>query len=96
MFSPEKKPPLRGKGAYILEERLFFSNSEIVDLKPSGRLTIPIQYREYAKLESDILIIGAGKWIEVWNLKTWENEINDKDFEFVKFSQPIIKKSDGG
>jgi MraZ protein len=73
----------------IKYQRLFFANSEIVEMKPMGRLTIPIHFREYAALTTEVIIIGAGRWIEIWDKKNWEKEISDSKSTIEALSQIV-------
>ncbi len=52
--------------------RDFFANAQPV--KPDGqfRLTLQEKWVEHAGLERDVVVIGAGKWLEIWDKATWE------------------------
>ena len=40
----------------------------------SGRIVIPSQLREYAELGEDVVIVGTGRFIEIWSIDTWDTE----------------------
>ncbi|MCL1800360.1 MAG: division/cell wall cluster transcriptional repressor MraZ, partial [Promicromonosporaceae bacterium] len=46
------------------------ASDEIPDKQ--GRITIPANLREYAGLERDLAVIGAGTRVEVWDKGAWE------------------------
>lgn len=52
--------------------RMWYSSARREDLDKQGRITIPEQMREFAGLERDVTIIGAGERIEVWDRDRWE------------------------
>ena len=43
-----------------------------------GRILIPSVLREFAKLEKDVVLVGVGSRIEIWNKAVW-NEKNVYD-----------------
>jgi MraZ protein len=47
--------------------RHFFANSFTVELDAQGRILIPGPFREFAALTKDVVVSGAGEWLEIWN-----------------------------
>ena len=47
-------------------------------LDRQGRILIPAVLREFAKLEKDVVLVGVGSRIEIWNKSIW-NEKNVYD-----------------
>ena len=43
-----------------------------------GRILIPAVLREFGKLEKDVVLVGVGSRIEIWNKSIW-NEKNVYD-----------------
>jgi MraZ protein len=37
-----------------------------------GRITIPAYLRQYAGIDSEVMIVGMNTYIEIWNPETWE------------------------
>ena len=37
-----------------------------------GRVQLTQPLREYAQLDKDVMIIGTGSRVEIWNLARWE------------------------
>lgn len=48
-------------------QRSFFISSVEVELDNAGRLLIPKMYQNYADLEKEVVVIGMGSRIELWN-----------------------------
>lgn len=53
-------------------QRLIFSNASEEEISKQGRISIPAHLREYAGIEKDVVIAGAGSRIEIWSLANWE------------------------
>ena len=53
--------------------RFLLSNAFEVSIDAQGRVIIPDSLSNYATLSSkDVVFIGVGSWIEIWNGQTWE------------------------
>lgn len=53
------------------ERRIYPSASE-VELDTQGRMIIPAKLRAYAKLESEVTVVGVRDHFEVWDRATWQ------------------------
>ncbi|GAB3229213.1 division/cell wall cluster transcriptional repressor MraZ [Algoriphagus aestuariicola] len=63
-----------------LLQRSFFSSIVEVELDSTGRLLIPKLYQTYASLDKDVVVVGMGVRIELWNpSKYLENVILDPE-----------------
>lgn len=63
------KPVSTAEGRRI-RQKMFAGASE-VDLDDQGRFVIPENLRQHAKLESKLVIIGAGDHFEIWDEDKW-------------------------
>ena len=54
--------------------RLVFANASDAALDKAGRVLIPPRLREYAGLDSEIVITGLNTYIELWNPDSWGEE----------------------
>lgn len=48
-------------------KRYFLNGATEIELDTAGRLLIPQNLREYANIEKDIVVVGSGKKIEIWD-----------------------------
>lgn len=48
-------------------QRSFFNSIVEVELDAAGRLLIPRIYQTYANLDKDVVVVGMGSRIELWN-----------------------------
>ena len=69
-------------------KRFFFSSANEIELDAQGRMLIPQTLRSFAKLNSDIVIIGAGDWAEIWSREAWDAYNANPDLE-AKISQSM-------
>ena len=67
-----KSKPMLDTDAVRLQR--FFSG-EAVDTSADsqGRVAIPANLREYAGLDKETVVIGAGEWIEIWSKPRYES-----------------------
>ena len=54
------------------ERRIYPSACE-VELDGQGRIVIPAKLRTYAKLETNVTIIGVRDHMEIWDRETWQS-----------------------
>jgi len=55
--------------------RFLFSGAHEDRLDKQGRITVPEVLRNWAGLERDITVIGAGPRVEVWNRERWAERL---------------------
>jgi MraZ protein len=55
--------------------RLWASNSHEVEIDRQGRMAIPTHLREFAGLESEVLVHGAIDRVELWNPPAWTERV---------------------
>ena len=67
--------------------RTFTKSLKLVEMDPQGRLVIPPELKNYAKIQKDIKICGAGSRIEIWSKEVYDEYFADDDENFdVNFS----------
>ncbi len=52
--------------------RFFFSGAAICEVDKQGRILIPGNLREYARLEKDVVVIGVSTRVEIWSKARWD------------------------
>ena len=52
--------------------RMILSGANDCNLDKQGRINIPQNLREFAKLKTNAVIVGVYSRIEVWDVKVWE------------------------
>ena len=59
--------------------RFWASTSTEVEVDRQGRMAIPVRLREFAGLESDVLVLGAIDRVELWNPARWDEKIGPEE-----------------
>ena len=54
--------------------RLVFANASDAIPDRQGRVLIPPRLREYAGLDSEVIVTGLNTYIEVWGVDAWNQE----------------------
>lgn len=81
--------PLSSKQArdYI---RVFLSGASDEVPDKQGRITIPQNLRDYAGLEKDLTVIGAGSRAEIWSTEAWEAYLKEQEEAFSGTDDEIL------
>lgn len=65
------------KPAEYRKMRILMSTSySDLNIDGQGRITIPASLREYAGLKKEVVVAGAGRYIEIWDKEAFEAMIN--------------------
>jgi len=52
-------------------ERFFFANSHDAELDAAGRVMVPTTLLEPAGIGKEVVVVGAGDRLEVWDRRAW-------------------------
>jgi transcriptional regulator MraZ len=64
-------PPLSGRLTRL--ERFFYGSSHDAELDAAGRIMVPGFLAEHAKLEREVVVVGAGDRLELWDKAGWND-----------------------
>lgn len=64
--------------ARALRRRVFGSTFSL-EIDRQGRVLVPPPLRQFAGLSDEVVIIGAGTWLELWDKDRWEQELASLD-----------------
>jgi len=68
--------PITSKNARTFV-RFFFSGATECELDKQGRISIPLNLREYGELKKEIVIIGLANRVEFWAKEKWDGFLSD-------------------
>jgi len=71
-------------------QRWMNSRAEDADPDHQGRITITPMQRAWAGLDKDVIVIGAGNRLEVWDPARWEEYSKTLDARFANFNGEIV------
>lgn len=55
-----------------------------------NRITVPQNLREYAGLQRELAVIGAGNRAEIWDITAWQNYLAAQEKEFAQVGEEVI------
>jgi MraZ protein len=62
------------KSAARLFQRHFLGGASVEALGPDGMIRVPDYLRQHAELEDEVVLVGVGNRLEIWNTKRWTHE----------------------
>ncbi|HMG88550.1 MAG TPA: division/cell wall cluster transcriptional repressor MraZ [Chryseolinea sp.] len=71
-------------------QRNFFSGTATVELDANGRFVIPRNMLSYAQLEKDLILVGMGNKVEVWNPSIYEKHLIKDSSELSKLAEKYL------
>ena len=72
-----------------LLRRVILANAYSIEVDKVGRMLVPQQLREYAKLASDAIVAGQGDYFEIWSPDAWNEQmkqIQDAQANYERFA----------
>jgi len=70
-------------------DRFLLGSAFEISLDGNGRFIIPKQLRDYAKLSDEIIFVGVGNRVEVWNKGGWDEHQKYLDENIEKIAQKL-------
>ncbi|RZS61299.1 MraZ protein [Xylanimonas ulmi] len=70
--------------------RVFLSGASDEVPDKQGRVSIPLMLREYAGLDREVAVIGAGTRVEVWDRAAWEAYLAAKESAYSDTGEQIF------
>jgi transcriptional regulator MraZ len=75
-------------------QRNFFRGSTTVELDSAGRLLIPKPMLQYAKLDKEIVVVGMGNRMEIWNPEEYEKFLINDPQELSELAEKHLTDHD--
>ena len=81
--------PLSSKQArdYI---RVFLSGASDEVPDKQGRVTVPVPLRQYAGLDRELAVVGAGSRAEIWDAAAWQQYLEEQEAAFSNTEEEVI------
>lgn len=71
-------------------QRLFLSGASEQEPDSQHRLTIPSVLRDYAGLDRELTVIGAGDRAEIWSTEAWNAYYSEREDAFANTEEEVI------
>jgi MraZ protein len=81
--------PMSNKEARMFT-RFFLAGAAQVEVDKQGRILLPAPLREFAQLEKDVVLVGVGSRVEIWNRDSWVEENANDDMDAIGESMESI------
>ncbi len=73
-------------------QRNFFRGNMQVELDNMGRFLIPKSMLKYGQLEKDVIVVGMGNRVEIWNPECYQKYLIQDQNEFSKLAQKYLNE----
>ncbi len=81
------KLPMTNKKAREMK-RYFVGSAVDCEVDNQGRILLPANLREFAKIVKDVVIVGGIEYVEIWSKEIY-NEKNNKEVDFDELAEGI-------
>jgi MraZ protein len=76
-------------------QRNFLRGNTEVELDSAGRFIIPKSMAAYAGLQKDVIVVGLGNRMELWDENRYQDALIKDSKEFSKLAQQFLSKENG-
>ena len=74
--------------------RLYFSGAGEVTCDRQGRILVPQYLKDFAKIKSDVMIVGVSNRMEIWSRELWQEFYKNTKDTFENISENIFGAND--
>lgn len=72
--------------------RLYVSRAVDVELDKTGRVLVPQELRQAARLEHEVLWVGSLTKVELWSQANWERYLSQTPEEYEAFKRSVQER----
>ena len=73
-------------------QRNFLSGTATIELDNMGRFVIPKNMLAYAQLDKDVILVGTGNKVEIWNPSIYEKHVIQDPGELSKLAEKYLQE----
>jgi MraZ protein len=71
--------------------RLYFAQTESIDLDRSGRVLVPDRLLQFAGVEQEVVLIGVRDHLELWDAKRWQQYVEQNAPRFDAVAEKAFR-----
>ncbi len=71
-------------------QRNFLRGAMEVDLDASGRILVPKMMTKFASIEKDVILVGVGNRLEIWDPKQYNEHLIHDEEEFSALAEKYL------
>lgn len=83
-----KALPMTNKDARAFV-RFFFAGATECEIDKQGRVLIPSNLKEFARIDKDVVIIGVSTRLEIWSVDEWNKFNNDANISYEDVAEKM-------
>jgi MraZ protein len=72
--------------------RLLYARSQQVEVDPQGRIRVPPDLARLANLTYEMVLIGVGDRVEIWNKQRWEAYLAEQQPRFDELAEAALSE----
>jgi MraZ protein len=72
-------------------QNAMLGNSKEIEIDGHGRINIPADFLAYAGIEKDIVFVGVGDRVELWDKKTYEADLDPKALDLSALIREVAE-----
>lgn len=69
--------------------RVLLATAQEVDLDRSGRILVGASLREHGGLDQDVVVVGVGDHLELWDVSNWKEYSNRVLDDFAEIAEEV-------
>ena len=81
-----------GDGEARVFRRLYFAQTEAVDVDRSGRILVPERLVQFAGLQHEVVLIGVRDHLELWDGPRWQEYLTQNPPRFDAVAEGAFQK----
>lgn len=70
-----------------------YIESNLIEMDTADRLNIPPMLRQNVNIEKDIVIVGSGNFMEVWDADTYK-KLDEDNFDYKTLAKELLGKEE--
>ena len=70
--------------------RLLYAQSQSVEIDSQGRIRLPAELARLAALDRDVVLLGVGDRVELWNKSRWEAYLSDLQPRYDELAESAL------
>ena len=71
--------------------RFFFGGASELECDKQGRVLIPPSLREYGECKKDLIVVGVGNRIEIWDQEKWNEYNSGMISEVTQIAEQLVE-----
>lgn len=72
--------------------RLYFAQTESVDVDKAGRILVPERLMQFAGVEHDVVLLGVRDHLELWEANRWQQYVAENASRFDAVAENAFRK----